>query len=280
MVAGGQKDPRSVLRSIEADLKSAVRKVHSRHHLGIDRTLFLSKKMNPEVSKEVVTKVVEECPRCVSIDPAPVRWERGNLDVCGDWIRLAADVTHYNGRCYLSVVDCGPSRFTIWRELANESSASIVPQFRQIFRERGPPEELLLDNGGAFRSAALSELLDFWDVRATDRCAYRPSGNSIVERNHRTIKRMAARTNGDPLDMVFFYNSTPKDGICEKTVPSACLHRYEWRVPGISATRSQRDCEGDGKFACGEEVYVKPPSARCTSLWPKGRITSLLRLAV
>ena len=260
----------------KVDLKSAVRRVHNQHHLGIERTLFLAKKMDPEVSKALVTKIVEECPQCASIDPAPVRWESGSLDVSGDWIRLAADVTHYNGRCYLSVVDCGPSRFTIWRELSDESSMSIVPQFRQIFRERGPPEELLLDNGSAFRSSALSKLLDSWCVKATFRCAYRPSGNSIVERNHRTIKRMAARTNGDPLDMVFYYNSTPKVGTREETVPSAGLHRYEWRMPGISATRSLRDSELDRRFACGEEVYVKPPAARCTSLWPKGRVTDQL----
>ena len=38
--------------------------------------------------------VVRSCTRCASIDPAPIRWPRGALDVHQDWLRLAADVTH------------------------------------------------------------------------------------------------------------------------------------------------------------------------------------------
>ena len=82
----------------------------------------------------------------------------------------------------------------------------------EIFRERGPPNELLYDNGKCFRSDKLQHLCSTWNVVVRYRCAYRPSGNGIVERNHRTIKRMAARTKGDVLDMVFYYNITPKNG--------------------------------------------------------------------
>ena len=37
-------------------------------------------------------------------------------------------------------------------------------------------------------------------------------GNGVVERNHGTIKRMAARSNNSVLDMVHWYNTTPKYG--------------------------------------------------------------------
>jgi transposase InsO family protein len=106
-------------------------------------------------------------------------------------MRLSTDVTHYGGRRYLTVVDNGPSRFCIWRQINHEDADSIVAELEQFFRERGPPQELLMDNG-VFRAGTVLRLLKKWNVEAVFRCAYKPSGNGIVEWNHRTIKRMAA----------------------------------------------------------------------------------------
>ena len=158
--------------------------------------------------------------KCASINPAPVRWPHGSLSVDDNWTRLACDVTHHGGKLYLSVIDCGPSRFMIWKLINNESAISINKELECIFREHGPPEELLMDNGASFRSAQLLALCDKWNVKTTYRCAYRPSGNGVVERCHRTIKSMAAKSGGDPLDMVFWYNVSPKNGLEELSVPS------------------------------------------------------------
>ncbi len=38
---------------------------------------------------------------------------------------------------------------------------------------------------------------------------------------------MAAKPNTNPLDMVFWFNITPKDGTNERTF----LHDYDWRLP-------------------------------------------------
>ena len=112
---------------------------------------------------------------------------------------------------FFTFVDRGPSRFAIWRLVKREDADSVCAQVLQIFRERGLPAELLCDIGAAFRSGKFRQLCERWSVRLIFCCAYRPAGNGIVERNHRTIKRMAARTNGDPLDMVILYNVSPKD---------------------------------------------------------------------
>ena len=53
--------------------------LHNRHHMGIERTLYLAKKLNPEVSRESVKKVVQCCDRCQSIDPAPVVHKGGGV---------------------------------------------------------------------------------------------------------------------------------------------------------------------------------------------------------
>ena len=72
---------------------------------------------------------------------------------------------------------------------------------------------------------------------------YRPSGNGIVERNHRTIKCMAERTRSSPLDMVFWYNMAPREGSDGPTAPSAVVSKYcgtrkrgphQWRLVGLS----------------------------------------------
>ena len=95
------------------DLKA----LHDMHHLGVDRTLYLARKMSPEVSREDVKKIVQTCEQCQSIDPAPVVHEGGNLSVTTVWTRIAIDITHHHQVPYLSIVDCGTGRFALWKKL-------------------------------------------------------------------------------------------------------------------------------------------------------------------
>lgn len=53
---------------------------------------------------------------------------------------------------YLTIVDCGPGRFAIWREIRAETADIIAKELGEIFSERGPVEEVLMDNGAAFRT--------------------------------------------------------------------------------------------------------------------------------
>ena len=62
---------------------------------GVKRTLYFARIINPTVSKELVKSVVRACEACQSIDPAPVRWEKGDLSVKKNWNRLAMDMIHY-----------------------------------------------------------------------------------------------------------------------------------------------------------------------------------------
>ena len=84
---------------------------------------------------------------------ATVRTERGFLEVKENWRRLACDVTHYQNRRYLTMIDCGPSRFSIWKVIASESAQELSNVVEGIFREMGPPCEMLLDNYSSFRSS-------------------------------------------------------------------------------------------------------------------------------
>ena len=57
--------------------------------------------------------MINSCTQCQSIDPAAQNWDKGHLSVIDNWQRLAVDVTHYNRVCYLTCVDCGPSRYAL-----------------------------------------------------------------------------------------------------------------------------------------------------------------------
>ena len=85
------------------------------------------------------SRVVSNCEKCVSIDPANLHWVEGHLHVEEIWYRLALDVTHFGGCKFLTVIDCGPSRYAIWRKVASESSVILVEELDQVFRELGPP---------------------------------------------------------------------------------------------------------------------------------------------
>jgi hypothetical protein len=251
-----------------------IKKCHEQHHFGVDRTLFLVRRTYPEKAfiREDVASIVDSCIQCRSIDPAPVTFDHGKLSVEESWWRIACDVTHYRSKKYLTVIDCGPSRFAIWRELSNETEDQVVRNLSQIFMERGPPRELLLDNSATFRSAEVKRLCEAWGVKLLFRCAYRPEGNGIAERIHRTIKRMAARSNGDVLQMVFWYNMSPRKGLDEKSVPHRAIYTYEWKAPNIV---SESESRGPPHFMVGQKVVVKPPDGRCTTTWTEGVVTSV-----
>ncbi|KAK3889084.1 hypothetical protein Pcinc_006959 [Petrolisthes cinctipes] len=51
----------------------SVRELHQMYHMGVDRTLFVARKVDPAITREKVRQVVRQCDRCQSIDPCPER---------------------------------------------------------------------------------------------------------------------------------------------------------------------------------------------------------------
>merc|ERR1712055_271038 len=261
----------------QQDVRDVIWKAHLPHHCGVDRTLFLASQMQAGITRDTVRSTVDECVPCQRVDPA-ARAEnqvaRGDLSVASNWTRIACDVTHYHSACYLTMVDCGPSRFAIWRQMPNETAAAIVAHLHQVVIERGPCVELLLDNSTAFRSETVEQFADNWGISLRFRAAYATSGNGIVERNHRTIKRMAERGEMSPELAAYWYNMTPRKGLEEGSVPSNQLFSYRWRPPyAIKCAAVNR---ANTEFAIGEEVWVKPNVPSCTTWWRPGRVTAIL----
>ena len=202
---------------------------HTLHHCGVEKTLHFARKLNPSYSKSDAEFVVKNRRKCQSFDPSAVRINGEELSVEEDWKRLALDVTHYGCQKYLTIVDCGPSRFAICRKIQNELEGQVVSMLRQIFSQFGPPIDILCDNAKSFKSNLMQEFCKLLKISLTFRCAYKPSGNGIVERNHRTIKQMSARCEKSIDYCVFWYNITPHGS--KGIIPSSKLISCKRRNP-------------------------------------------------
>ena len=265
--------------------RARTRRIHeTTGHQGIKRTLwYVRRELGPAASRSMVREVIQECDTCQSIDPAPVRWQTGSLGVQQTWERLAMDVVKYRDRSFLSLIDCGPSRYCIWKPLHRSTASEIGRQLEEVFLERGAPAELLTDNAREFRGQVVADLMARWGVHLRFRAAHEPSGNAIVERNHRTIKVMAARQNITVAEAVHRYNLTPRDGLSATTAPAAGVLIRPGRdlpVPdGLSV--GPPPAANDRKrttFTAGDPVWVRCRGGptRCTDVSRRGVVTRVV----
>ncbi|XP_014775525.1 uncharacterized protein LOC106872883 [Octopus bimaculoides] len=68
------EEPEEARKGIAAACRlgdSELKELHAMYHLGVDRTLYLAKMIDADVTRRNVKKVVTKCDRCQSIDPAP-----------------------------------------------------------------------------------------------------------------------------------------------------------------------------------------------------------------
>ena len=173
------------------------------------------------------------------------------------------DVTHVNGCHYLTLIDCGPTRFAVWRRLQRQDTGSVIQQLELLFFERGAPVELLTDNDPAFRSCAFTQFAERWALRIRFRCAYVASGNGVAERCHRSVKRIAARKHCTIPEAVYWYNVTPKDDVDSATAPANKLYNYKVRLLGIDRVLHSEPGAIDSPYDVGDTVWVKPSENRC-----------------
>ena len=181
------------------------------------------------------------------------------------------DVTHYGSQHFLTLIDCGPTRFAIWRPLVRQDSSSVIRELESIFYERGPPEEILTDNDTSFCSMEFGRFVDEWGIRLRHRCAYVPSGNGIAERCHRSVKRKACTI----AEAVYRYNTTPKDAVTAASAPANAIHRYRVRIKGIDARLPNRQGTR-GPYELGDTVWMKPSNSRGTTSFRRGQITGIV----
>ena len=142
-----------------------------------------------------------------------------------------------------------------------------------VLRE-GAPVELLTDNATTFSGEMFSKFIEHWGVWMRFRCAYVPAGNGIVERSHRTIKRIATRTQCLVMEAVYWYNVTPKDDALASTTPANVIYSYMARIKSIDIMSPPEDA-GPSSYKVGDSVWVKILHWRFTTQFGKGTITGV-----
>ena len=124
----------------------------SKHHMGTDRTLYLVRKVNPNVSKAVSSQAI----RAVSAHRPNANHSTWR-DTSENWRRLAIDVTHNRGAQYLTMVDSKPYKFAIWK-MRTGVAYEIEKTLNGFFLARGAVDEVLMGNGTAFRLETMREM--------------------------------------------------------------------------------------------------------------------------
>ena len=186
------------------------------------------------------------------------------------------NITPYSTRHFVTLAGCGPLRFSIWKQLARQDSASVIRQPEAVFFERGPPHENLTDNDIAFRSKEFQAFAHEWWIHLRFRCTYAPAGNGIAERCHRTVKRIAARMRCSIQEAVYWYNITPRDDVSPSTAPANRIYRYEVGVKEASHATASLGPK-HSSYQVGDRVWVKAPQNRCTTKFSKGEVTKIIR---
>ena len=142
-----ENEPEPLIGAAHAD-KLDVSQIMAIHrgsgHPGVRRTTYFV--------GEFAQKAIRLCEECQSIDPALIQWEKGKLKVNRNWQRLGMGIKHYSTRHFLTLTDCGPSRFSIWKQLVRQDSASVIHQLEVVFFQCGPLHEILTDNDTAFHN--------------------------------------------------------------------------------------------------------------------------------
>ena len=81
-----------------------------------------------------------------------------------NWNRLGMDITHHNGENFLTIINCGQSRFAIWWPLHQQDVPTVIRQLKNVFLKRGPLMEILTDNDTAFTSKYSREFERNWEM--------------------------------------------------------------------------------------------------------------------
>ncbi|RMC20970.1 hypothetical protein DUI87_01824 [Hirundo rustica rustica] len=144
------------------------------------------------ITREQAKAIVATCPSCnqhalptLSAGVSP----RG-LKSCELW---QTDVTHIPqfGRSKYVHVSVDTFSGTVFASAhTGEKTSDVIKHLIQAFSFMGIPRELKTDNGPAYRSREFSSFLQQWGVGHKTGIPHSPTGQAVVERTQREIKRV------------------------------------------------------------------------------------------
>lgn len=130
-------------------------------------------------------------PRHATLQPSLVgeNWERVSVDITGPH-PLSSRANKY----ILTLVD----HFSKWAEaipLRNHTAPVVARALvAHVFSRFGAPRQILTDRGSEFESELFSQLMTWMGIDKLRTTVFKPSTNSVVERFHRTLNSMLAKS--------------------------------------------------------------------------------------
>ncbi|TRZ07500.1 hypothetical protein HGM15179_019607 [Zosterops borbonicus] len=142
------------------------------------------------LSKDQARAIVATCPNCKNyqIPSMSTGVNPQGLNSCQLW---QTDVTHFPSFGKSKYVHVSVNMFSgavFVSAHAGEDTTHTTKHFLFAFATLGVPEQIKTDNGLAYASHRLKDFFNQWWVKCTNGIPANPTGQSIVEKIHQTIK--------------------------------------------------------------------------------------------
>lgn len=150
------------------------------------------------LSREQAKAIVASCPNCQSyqVPFLSAGVNPSGLHKCQLW---QTDVTHVPSFERQKYVHVSMDTFlaTVFASAhAGENARFTKRHFLLAFSTLGVPQHIKTDNGPAYASRPLKAFFQQWGVKHSTGIPHSPTGQSIVERTHLTIKHILHQQQG------------------------------------------------------------------------------------
>ncbi|TRZ07699.1 hypothetical protein HGM15179_019406 [Zosterops borbonicus] len=144
------------------------------------------------LSRDQAKAIVATCPNCQqhALPTLSARVNPQGLNSCEVW---QTDATHFSqfGRQKYVHISVDTFSGTVYASAhTGEKSGDAIKHLIQAFFFLGIPKSLKTDNGPAYKSKEFRSFLQQWGVEHKKGIPHSPTGQAIIERTHKDLKRV------------------------------------------------------------------------------------------
>ncbi|XP_037981518.1 uncharacterized protein LOC119696072 [Motacilla alba alba] len=145
-----------------------------------------------KISKEQARAIVSTCPNCQShaLPSIAVGVNPRGLQATELW---QTDITHYTPFGRLKYIHTSIDTFSgavFASTHTGEKAKDVIKHLHMAFATLGVPKAIKTDNGPAFTSKHFALFIQNWGIKHSTGIPHNPSGQSLVERVHKEIKKL------------------------------------------------------------------------------------------
>ncbi|RMC09811.1 hypothetical protein DUI87_13598 [Hirundo rustica rustica] len=144
------------------------------------------------ITREQAKAIMATCPACNqhALPTLSAGVNPRGLKSCEVWQTDVTYIPQFGRSKYVHVSVDTVSGAVFASAHTGEKTSDVIKHLIQAFSFMGIPRELKTDNGPAYRSREFSSFLQQWGVGHKTGIPHSPTGQAVVERTHREIKRV------------------------------------------------------------------------------------------